>query len=471
VFFAAAVAVAAVAVGGKLGGEDAAPPRFAPRPELLGRDPLTFDAKRTGAYERAAAFGLSHVLFTKSPGGVLASAERTARFRPLVEAAVAGSGIDADTVEAIVFLESAGRPEVIAGGDPAHAAGLTQILAETAKNLLGMRVDLAASRRLTRELRAARTRREEATVERLLRERRGVDARFDPRQALAGSVRYLALVRQRFGRADLAVVSYHMGIGNLEGVLRAYASEPTEPIRTIVSKGDLSWARIYFDSSPIRHAGAWRRLARLADGSDAYFGRVLAAAEIMRLFREERGKLEQLALLHGRKPSAEDVLHPAESAERFGASDDLEAAWGNGLLQALADDPARLHFRLDPRLGSLAGTLGREPTLFRGLRPEAADLLLYVAARVNELSGAETPLTVTRAVSDDTYTDPLVGRNPRAASHHSLHTTGYAFDVRRRYASGKQASAFQYTLDRLQALGLIAWTRERGVIHITVASR
>lgn len=38
---------------------------------------------------------------------------------------------------------------MIAGDDPARAAGLTQILAETATNFLGMSVNLAESRRLT----------------------------------------------------------------------------------------------------------------------------------------------------------------------------------------------------------------------------------------------------------------------------------------------------------------------------------
>ena len=41
-----------------------------------------------------------------------------------------------------------------------------------------------------------------------------------------------------------------------------------------------------------------------------------------------------------------------------------------------------------------------------------------------------------------------------------MHATGFAFDVRRRYSSGAQAEAFQYMLDRLQALNLIAWTRD-----------
>ena len=48
--------------------------------------------------------------------------------------------------------------------------------------------------------------------------------------------------------------------------------------------------------------------------------------------------------------------------------------------------------------------------------------------------------------------------------------TGYAFDVRRDYRSRAQAVAFQYMLDRLQSLNLIAWVREPGAIHITASS-
>ena len=157
--------------------------------EIVGPDPLAFDADRTSAYERAAAFGLSHVLFAKSPGGVTASARRTAAFRSLVDDAASGSGLDPDMLEAIVFLESAGRPDVIAGDDVENAAGLTQILAENATGFLGMDVDLAASRTLTRRLGAARRAGNDSRVERLLAERRRVDSRFDPAEALAGTIR------------------------------------------------------------------------------------------------------------------------------------------------------------------------------------------------------------------------------------------------------------------------------------------
>ncbi len=51
-----------------------------------------------------------------------------------------------------MFVESAGRQNVIAGADPADASGLTQILAQTGQSLLGMHINLARSRRLTAKI-------------------------------------------------------------------------------------------------------------------------------------------------------------------------------------------------------------------------------------------------------------------------------------------------------------------------------
>ena len=445
--------------------------RLVPRAEVGGGDPLAFDPARVSDLESWAAVGASHVLYAKSPGGVVATALRTARFRPLVEAAVAGTGIDPGLLEAIVFLESAGRPNVIAGGDPAAAAGLAQIVAATGTDFLGMRIDLAASRRLTREIAKAVHHGNRSKARRLRERRRLVDPRFDPRQALAGAVRYLLAARSRFDRDDLAVVSYHMGIANLEAVLRAYAGTPGGgPIADVVRRRDLSYARVFFDSSPIRHGAAWVRLRRLGDDSQSYYWRVLAAREIMRLFRQEPARLDKLAVLQWNKASGEEVLHPPETTDRYAGPGDIEAAWKRGDLQALPEDPVRFHIAVDPQMGELAGQLGRAPALYRGLRPEALALLLYLARGVEEISGDPTPLAVTSTVRDESYQRLLAGETAEATRAYSLHTTGYAFDILRSYGSRAQAVAFQAELDRLQARGLIAWVREAQAIHVTVAS-
>jgi hypothetical protein len=466
-----AVALAAVLVSRSLGGDQAAYTALVPRTIAPGDDPLAYDDSQAEDLERAAAFGLSHPLYTKSPGGVFASAERTDSFRDVVEDAAEDSGFDADLLEAIVFLESAGRPDVIAGDDPVAASGLTQILAETAQSFLGMKVDLDASRRLTVRIAEAEQRGDFDHAERLRDERRAVDERFDPEQALAGTVRYLTTAREALGRDDLAVVSYHMGIGNLSDVLRAYTGASSDAdVRELIEEDDLTWTRVFFDTAPDRNAAAHELLSGLGDDSPTYYWRVLAAREIMRLYREDPDRLQELDLLHGAKGSAEEVLHPPGETERFADPLEVLRAREAHVLQSLPNDPARLGFRVDRSMGELAPQLGQPRELYRGLRAEALALLVYMAGRVQEISGAKAPLELTSTVRDDSYQELLRGRNAEAASRYSLHTTGYAFDIRRDYETGAQAQAFQFLLDDLTARGLIAWVREPAAIHVTVAS-
>ena len=322
-----------------------------------------------------------------------------------------------------------------------------------------MPVEIAASRRLTTQIERARAAGKLTRMLRLAAARTAIDARFDPAQALAGTVHYLEAARARFGRDDLAVASYHMGIGNLESVLRDYAHAPAgEPIEAVVNTDGLSYARVFFDSSPIDHPAAWRRLTAFGDDSKTYYWRLLAAEQIMRLYRRDPTQLEALAYLHERKASAEEVLHPLPVTKRFPTPDAIERARRQGLLQTLPDQPSLTHFRIDPSLGELAPQLGQTPALYQALRPEALALLCYLADRVHTISGSGTPLTVTSAVRDDNYQRLLTQVNPEATDAYSLHTTGYAFDLLRKYGSPAQAQALQHELDRLEALNLIAWT-------------
>jgi hypothetical protein len=409
-------------------------------------DPFAWEPDRSDDLARRAAAGNSHLLYALSPGGAVASAERTARWRPLVERAAADAGVDADALEGLVFLESAGREDAQAPGGLESAVGLTQILAETGANLLGMRVDVNASGRYTRRLARARS---PERAEALRRARRRVDERFDPEAALAGTARYLRLARERFGREDLALVSYHMGIGNLEDVLRTYAERPDGAIRDVVEEERLSYTRVYFDSTPMRHAAVYRRLAALGDDSSNYLWKLAAAREVMRLWREDRPALERLASLHSLGAGGEAVLHPPDETPRFATVDDLQRAWDAGELVAVPEVPGTTGLRRHPRLN------GADPP-YRGLRPGALALALYAGAQVRTIAGGGS-LAVTAAVRDAATDD-----------EHTLHATGWAFDVARDYRSRDQALAFQFALDRLRSLNVISWARERDVIHITV---
>src|SRR5215210_750932 len=115
-------------------------------------DPFAWAPDRSKELQRRAARGAAHPLYVSSPGGAEATAARTDAWRDLIESAAGQAGVDADTLEGLVLLESAGRPDAVTPTGLEGAVGLTQILAETARNLLGMRVDIAQSRRLTRRI-------------------------------------------------------------------------------------------------------------------------------------------------------------------------------------------------------------------------------------------------------------------------------------------------------------------------------
>jgi Transglycosylase SLT domain len=450
-------AIAVVAVIALFGGSAGRPPL---KPGAgSDADPLAYTPQRESSLVAAAARGNAHVLYAKSPGGAHASAARTAHYRPLIVAAARAAGIDPDTLEAIVLLESAGRPDATADPQLQGAVGLTQILAETGRDLLGMKVDPRAALRIGRSLRRASAKGDRALVARLQARRRRVDERFDPAKSLAATARYLVIARKALHRDDLAVESYHMGIGNLQTALRLYGDD------------DISYARLYFDSTPLKHAAAYDKLASLGDDSATYLWRIAAAKEIMRLYRSDPGQLDRISALQNDKNSAEEVLHPGDRTQRFATPGQLRAGYADRAIVVLphaaklADDG----LRIDVGMGELAPRLHEHRALYRGLRAPALALLEYLGAGVKAIS-RQAPLVVTSTVRDQRYQDLLLASDPEATPNYSLHTTGWAFDILRSYRTHAQALAFEFLLDRLQSENLIAWVREPEAIHVTVSA-
>ena len=459
--FAALLVVAAI--GGALNREDAGLPGGLPavptppgaktdRERTPLPDPFAYDPDRRKEFEERAAAGTSHALYARSPGGALATAQRVAQWRPQVEAAAKEADVDPDRLEALVFLESAGRSDAIAS-DTEGAVGLTQILAETGQNLLGMQIDVDRSRHYSRRIRRELLRAHLNKVRELQRARAKVDQRFDPAQALQATARYLTMAKERFEREDMAFVSYHMGMGNLESVLRAYGDDD-----------DVPYTQVYFDSSPVRHSAAYAKLASFGDDSSNYWWKLGAAERIMELSRKDTGKLGGAAGRADRQELGRGGAAPTGLDAALPDAGGPAGGVGRRRVVAFPRDERVTGLRADPRMGEL----GRPRSLYHGLRPEALATALYIGAQVRSLSGQQ-PLVVTSTVRDEEYQKRLVARNREATRNYSLHTTGWAFDIAREYRSKVHARAFQFVLDRLQVLDAIAWVREPDAIHVTAA--
>lgn len=424
-------------------------------------------------FEERATAGFSHPLYSQVPGGAVATARRVAQWRPLIEQAVKAkdSPVDPDTLEALVYLESAGRPNAAATGKAAGAVGLTQILGETGNSLLGMSINIAESDALTaaiaketerigkwdaRGSRGAAARgRERLKVLRV--DRAKADPRFVPREALAGAVRYLTIAEQRLGRMDLALTSYHMGIGNLQNVLSAYG------------RRNVPYVQLYFDVDPERSPKAYRILSRFQDDSATYYWRLLAAKQIMRDFREDPDALGKRAAVLTGKASREDLLHPAGDTKVFDDPSAIADAVDDEELLALPIRALNANgVAVSPAMGELAGRLDAPRGRYRALRRGALATLVTAGAAVKKLTGGKA-LVATSTVRDVEYQKLLQASNIEATRAYSLHTTGWSVDVSRNYASGRQAQMFQFVLTRMQALDLITWVREPQAIHFTVS--
>ena len=427
----------------------------APKPGIFAAtgasDPFAYRSSLGSRLVSRATAGNAQVLFTDSPGGAMATAARVAAYRPMVDRATAGTSISPDLLEGLMFVESAGRPDVIAGSDVSDAAGLTQILAATGQTLLGMHIDLAHSRRLTGEINAVAAGTRRGRLAPLLAQRAAADDRFNPARELAATVRYLQDAEHQFGREDLAVESYHMGIGNLHQVLSGYDGGQAAP-----------YVQVYFDSSPERHVSTYRLLSSFGDDSERYYWRVLGAVQIMHLYRTARPALRRLAALETADDSGAAVLHAR--VRPFADPGALSAAYQSRALVPLPANAGALGLAVSGDMGGGSDHVDAPASLYRGLRPEALRLLVDLAAWVRALSGSRAPLTVASTVSDQRY-QQLVTEFPDPPA-----ATGYSFQLDRRYSGAAQANALQALLDRLQSLDVIAWSRTASTLEITVAS-
>ena len=448
------VVLAAVAVVVLFSGETSNPP-LVPGTGA-DNDPLTYTPGREDAFAAAAARGHAHVIYAKSPGGARASAERVARYRPLVEAAAEAGDIEPDTLEALVLLESAGRPDATADPQLEGAVGLTQILAETGRNLLKMQVDPAGARRIGRSLRRAAGTGDSALIARLRERRRMIDERFDPPKALAATVRYLVLAREELGRADLAVVGLPHG-----------HRQPAERAARLRRGRHLLRAavlRLHADAP----RGGLRRLAALGDDSATYLWRVNAAREIMRLYRSDPAQLDRVSRLQTAKNSAEEVLHPADETERSrrrrSCAPPMTPA-GSSRCRAPAARARRRDRPRDGRARRAAEALAHDLPRAAQARPGRAGLhrrrgqvdLRRRAARRHE-HGARQGLPAPAAAPQPRGDAELLLAHDRLVVRRHAH-----------YASRAQALAFEFMLERLQSHNLIAWVREPAAIHVTVS--
>ena len=364
-------------------------------------DPFAYTPRaRAGAPRRAAA-GTSRLLYTRSPGGAAATAQARRRSSATRWRRPRRPRVNPDLLEALVFLESAGRPDALAPGGIEGAAGLTQILAETGQNLLGMHDRPRAQPALHTPPGRGAARRQPAAGGGARTARAGgwTTASIPPRRSPAP--RATSSSPSEFGPRGPRVRLLPHGHGQPENVLKAFGG------------GRRPYAELYFDSTPQRHPAAQKLLTSFGDDSSNYYWKLLAARDIMRAHRKDPAALDRTAEIRAADAS------------------------GRERLLAGAEQGGTRTFEAAPENTGLDVSTGLE------LRPEALAVALYMGSQVRSILGDAT-LRVQSAADG-----------------------GWSFRISRTYASDEQALAFQYVLDRLQVLDVIAWSRAARTIRVT----
>ena len=259
-----------------------------------------------------------------------------------------------------------------------------------------MSVDLERSVALTEQIARSDS---PGETDRLQAERAQVDQRFDPEARDRG--RGDATSRSpTSGSAtrDLAVVSYHMGIGNLETVLRAYAgADDAVPIGELVAAEGLTYARGLLRLRARTHTAMRTSCSPdSATSPPTTCGRCSPRARIIALSRDDPDRLAETAELATNKATLEEVFHPESETEVFDDPGEIEDAHRVRRAAAATRSSRRSAGSPTRDIGELADELDQSPTLYRALRPEALATLTYMAGLVRELSGAATPLQVTQ---------------------------------------------------------------------------
>ena len=351
--------------------------------------------------------------------------------RRQVERAAEQAGVDADTLEALVFLESAGREDARAPGGLEGAVGLTQILAETGQNLLGMRVDLAAQPRATRGGSTRAERRGRDAAPRALRA--GASARRRALRPREGARRHRPLPDAR-ARARSAARTWRSSPTTWASATSRACCATTAAARPPLRAALL---RLHAAAPRATPTGGWRprrRLVELPGGSSPPRGRSCGLPGGPR-----RAATGWPRCTTPRDPPRRCCTRRTDTA-RFDTAADAAARVGRRRHRAVPEARgASTGLRRDRRMGELAPRLDQPVALPRAAAGGARDWRCTSAPRCARSSGGRHPdrdLDGARR----RYQDLLVSRNREATRHYSLHTTGWAFDIAAR-ATARAAQA------------------------------
>ncbi|MBI4895726.1 MAG: transglycosylase SLT domain-containing protein [Candidatus Aenigmarchaeota archaeon] len=411
-------------------------------------------------------------------------------------------GIDPGMLEGIIYVESGAYSNAV---NASGAAGIVQIMPRIAE-AYKMDVNYEMSdwctseifrlqKALEHETSTAKTEKIKNKIAGYKVKRAAIDERFNPYKCLEVASHYLGDEKSKFGRDDFAIWTYHTGRTNaLDAVLRFIDPKPPVvsgrdaqgrviiDVQATMKKYGLTYSELYFGCSPYRtNPGTYDFIYRqLIDSSAQYPWNAMAAQRLVRMSKKDPVRFRKLVdkylaampdspstRVKRNIPIIEEVTtwYDPNKDHEYTDVNEIISALDKGELVKLPDNPRALGFSLNPKeIGINASSDVRE--FFYSTKPETVGMLITLASITRHESGKyDQHLTVNSAVRSREY-QKRVG-----SSDFTTHALGRGVDISRRYKSGRQATAFQYALDRLRDGNMIrALKEDEGHLHLVVNS-
>ncbi len=384
------------------------------------------------------------------------------------------SGMPANVISAVAYLESWGDPRA---ESPAGPKGIMQFSEATARRS-GLKIVRATRYRVTSEKKRVKTKRGMAwrTVKHKVPYTVTVrDERMQPEKAIPAAAIYLSEMEKKFGGRDWAVFAYHCG----EGCVSEFQAAARET--NGLGKGVPSVAKVFFAGSPARNKELYHLIRHHMDRdySPTYWFRIMRASQLLDLYESDPEQFKTFITEYRnddnptqRAPHRLSVwLRAADFA--FHTCDDIRKDQGHHLVKAF-DDPKLFGFTLR-KAG--AGAIGeddlRNQEYYLQASPAAIGTLAYIAFETRRLHAAmkpkgETfvPLEVTGLVRPMESTKKL---NGYAKTETISHCTGQVFDIALSNLPNGEREALQFVLDDLGWNGYLGFVEESpnsGTLHV-----
>lgn len=444
-----------------------------PHPDLI---PVPLASERTAMSVEQVAWRANRIIQTRTfwimrESGVAAGADRiiSVSYQQHLKDAAERYGVSAKDIEAIHFLESFGRPDA---KSPTGPKGPGQFTAVTASNI-GPVEDGKCLLRFEGYNCGSKLPKKLPKI--------AEDNRSDIRLSAFATAKLLADETKFFGDPDFAIMAYHSSRKRVADWVKIYLSpKPTTTGgKADIQKYGLSYAQLYFGSTPYHNPGTYRMFRELmdVDWGPNYLWKVRRSQGLLDLRRNSPSEFATLAENNrhkGKRANYRMWTFYTDEDEAFVSLADLKKSLEAGELVVLPDRPDKFGFKLRLEGGGAIAEMDRpNQKHYLATKPETAGGLIHIAQLFSNLrkkhGAKEVLLDITSVSRTVEYQNRLVKQNSTATKDLSFHVLGLAIDIAKKNLNESAQRDLRFVLDELDSIGLISWVPEKAAYHIVIA--